>query len=292
MILTKSLKQLRAAPGVNWAATTATRAIARGFPDVTQFAVKHLPKVGIVRSTLPNGEQLVLWSRGDDWISNQVYWRGWDGYEPETTRMFWTWAQHARVVLDIGAHVGYFSLLAAHANPRCQVFAFEPMAANVARLHGHIRLNGRSNIHPIESAVGDHHGTSAFYCGADVGAPLSSSAAYEYVQRQPQVRSFQSPITTVDRFVADHSLTAVDLVKIDTETTESHVLDGMRETIARFRPRIIVEVLGSGMPERIDAIARRHHYKSYLLTAAGPDLRDRIEADLHARNYVLADSLS
>lgn len=274
-------------------ATTAVRAVAREFPDVTEYAVKHLPKVGIVRSALPNGEVLVLWSKGDDWISNQVFWRGWDGYEPETTRMFWTWARNSRVFLDIGAHVGYFSLLAAHANPACQVFAFEPMAANLARLRRHVGLNGRPNIHPVESAVGDRHGTSTFYFGsAEGGAPLSSSTSYEYMQRRQALRSFQSPITTVDRFVEEQALSTVDLVKIDTETTESDVLEGMRNTISRFRPRIIIEVLRAGMPDRIDAIARCHGYKAYLLTSTGPDLRERIEPGLHFRNYVLADSLA
>jgi hypothetical protein len=53
-----------------------------------EVAIKHLPRTGPVRSRLPNGEVLRLWSRGDDWISNQVFWRGWSGYEPETTPLF------------------------------------------------------------------------------------------------------------------------------------------------------------------------------------------------------------
>jgi hypothetical protein len=79
--------------------------------------IKHLHRFGIVRSRLPHGRTLRLWSRGDDWIANQVHWRGWDGYEPETLPLFFRLAATARVTLDVGAHVGFFTLLAGHANP-------------------------------------------------------------------------------------------------------------------------------------------------------------------------------
>ena len=106
---------------MNWAATTATRWALAATGARSEFVVKHLHKVGTVRARLPNGRALRLWSRGDDWVSNQVYWRGWDGYEPETVPLFWRLAERSAVTLDVGAYVGYFALLAGHANPSGRV---------------------------------------------------------------------------------------------------------------------------------------------------------------------------
>src|SRR4051812_31722330 len=94
-----------------------------------------------------------LWSRGDDWISNQVFWRGWSGYEPETTPLFFDLAREADVVLDVGAYVGFFTVLAGLANPRARVFAFEPMPDNVERLRAHVELNGLDRVEVVAAAV-------------------------------------------------------------------------------------------------------------------------------------------
>src|SRR3954453_2127985 len=120
------LKAVRAWRPFNGPATSATRAVSRTTGREFEAAIKHLPRTGPAHSSLPNGEPLRLWSRGDDWISNQVFWRGWDGYEPETTRLFFRLAREAEVVLDIGAYVVFFALLAGLPNRHGRVLAFEP----------------------------------------------------------------------------------------------------------------------------------------------------------------------
>src|SRR4051794_24818086 len=126
----RPLKAMRAWRPFNAPATIATRSLSRLTGHEFESAIKHLPRTGPVRSRLPNGEVLRLWSRGDDWISNQVFWRGWSGYEPETAPLFFRLAQDADVVLDVGAYVGFFAVLAGLANRRSRVLAFEPMPDN------------------------------------------------------------------------------------------------------------------------------------------------------------------
>src|SRR5262249_33886365 len=137
----QSLKAVRAWRPVNGPATVATRTVSRLTGREFAVAIKHLPRTGPVRSRLPNGEVLRLWSRGDDWISSQFFWRGWAGYEPETPPLFFQPAQEAEVVIDVGAFVGFFAVLAALANRRASVIAFEPMADNAERCRRHIELN-------------------------------------------------------------------------------------------------------------------------------------------------------
>lgn len=99
--------------------------------------MRHLHRLGRVATRLPDGRVLRLWSQADDWVSNQVFWRGWQGYEPETTPLFYRLARRAHVTLDVGAHVGFFSLLAGHANAAGRVFAFEPLEKAFRRFLGY-----------------------------------------------------------------------------------------------------------------------------------------------------------
>src|SRR5437764_921604 len=96
----QSLKRLRALPAANAALTYGVRGVLRILGTNSEFAIKHLPHVGTTRTELPNGRHARLWSRGDDWVSNQVFWRGWDGYETEVAHLFWSLAAKASITLD------------------------------------------------------------------------------------------------------------------------------------------------------------------------------------------------
>ena len=90
-----AIKRLRRIGPLNRLITSSIRAALRVLGLRGEFFVKHLPRVGTTRFLLPNGRHARLHSRGDDWISNQMFWRGWDSYEPETTRLFWNLATEA-----------------------------------------------------------------------------------------------------------------------------------------------------------------------------------------------------
>ena len=105
-VLNKVLKSIRGSQPFNFLATGTVRAVLRATGLRSELVIKHLHRRGRVRCRLPNGRVLRLWSRADDWICTQVYWRGWAGYEPETTPLFFRLASRARFTLDVGAHVG------------------------------------------------------------------------------------------------------------------------------------------------------------------------------------------
>src|SRR6185436_3003180 len=103
-------------------ATTIMRPVLRIAGVEGAAITNHLHRCGTVKARLPNGRTLRLWSQGDDWVSNQIFWKGWNAYETETLNLFFSLAARAQVILDIGAHVGVFALVGAHANPGAQVF--------------------------------------------------------------------------------------------------------------------------------------------------------------------------
>ena len=91
---------------------------------------------------------------------------------------------------------------------------------------------------------------------------------------------------SVDTFARDHHLDGIDLMKIDTETTEPEVLRGALETLRRDHPSIVCEVLaGRGSEGGLEEILRPLGYRYYLLTPEGPVLRERIEGHPAWLNY-------
>lgn len=273
--LIKVAKWGRASQPFNGLATSAIKTFLKATRLHSEFMIKHLPRSGNVSSRLPNGQWLRLRSLGDDWISNQVFWREWSGYEPEITPLFYRLATRSRVTLDVGAHVGFYALLAAHANPQSDVYAFEPMPETYARLKRNVELNGLKNIHCINSAIGEREGEADIFFDGDIcsGATLST----EIKRLIPNLNRSAVPVITLDGFIRERALEHVDLVKIDTETTEEQVLRGMIESLERFHPDIVCEVWGGpgledwGGPKRIlDNILTPMGYRPYVFTPDGP----------------------
>jgi len=279
------LKRIRSSQPFNGLATSLVSGIFGIAGHRSDLVIKHLHRVGHVRRVLPNGSTLRLWSLGDDWISNQVYWRGWAGYEPETVPLFYRLATRARTTLDVGAYVGFYTLLAAHANPSSRVFAFEPLEDVYGRLQRHIKINRLANAQCIRAAVGDFDGESDFYCGAG-DVPCSSSLSFEFMRSVAQLRVSRVPVITLDQFVRENAVEHVDLMKIDTETTEPQVLRGMMKTIRRDAPAIICEVLGRGSEQALEDLLGPLGYRFYHLTDDGPILRDRISGHPLWLNYL------
>jgi FkbM family methyltransferase len=272
-------------------ATTTVRGIQSVTGWQSDFVVKHLHKSGAVRSKLPNGHTLRLRSRGDDWVSNQIYWRGWNCYEPETVPLFFRLAERAKVTFDVGAYVGYYTLLAAHANPSGRVFAFEPMPAIFERLKTHIKLNQLTNAEVFPSAAGENDGISDFF-HIPGGLPTCSSLSLDYMHRAAladQVVSSRVSVIKLDRFVREKNIHFVDLMKIDTEGTEHDVLRGMIETLRLHHPNIVCEVLPDrGAEESIEEILRQLGYRFYHLTPEGPVPRDHVKGHPVWFNYLFS----
>ena len=147
------------------------------------------------------------------------------------------------VVYDVGANVGYFTLLAARlATPAGHVYAFEPIVANIRSLRRNLELNDVRHATVVESAVGDDCAPVRMSLGA-------TNADSHLAEDGPQL----VPSTTVDVFVcAGHR--PPTLVKIDVEGAENLVLKGMRDTLSAHRPVVVCEVHYERSDPRRDAI--------------------------------------
>ena len=152
-----------------------------------------------------------------------------DRYEPATTRVFQDTAQFGMVVIDIGAHVGYYTLLAAKlVGPSGKVYAFEPEPGNHDTLLKNIELNKYANISAAQTALSDRNGKATIYLsGLDTGRHSL------YQHGLPEQGNASVETTTLDSFLESENWPDVGLIKVDVEGAEVAVLDGMVELLDR-----------------------------------------------------------
>jgi FkbM family methyltransferase len=144
------------------------------------------------------------------------------------------------VFYDIGANMGFFSLIAGkHVGPTGCVCSFEPVAENAASVRENSRLNGLQNVRLFEAAVGRNSGTAELLLTEwDGGGSLSTSA----VKPSAPVSRRNVRVVALDDFIPAENLPRPDFVKIDVEGVELEVMQGMSKTIAESKPVLLYEV--------------------------------------------------
>ncbi len=133
------------------------------------------------------------------------------------------------VVLDLGANVGYFSVLAA--SKGCVSYAFEPTPSQIPIIKRHSELNG-DRIYAEQYAISNQGGETTFYLDNDI------LAANSLIVRGNQGSSITVNQITVDDFVKQKKLERVDFIKADIEGAERLMLEGATETLKRFAPKL------------------------------------------------------
>jgi len=144
------------------------------------------------------------------------------------------------VFYDIGANVGFFSLLAARTvGPTGRVCSFEPVAENAAAVRENLRLNRFENASVFELAVGRSSGAAEFLLTDwDGGGSLSSSV----VRPAEPVSRRDVRVVALDDLIPAERLPKPDVVKIDVEGVELDVIQGMAKTMAESKPVLLYEV--------------------------------------------------
>ncbi|MGE0132661.1 MAG: FkbM family methyltransferase [Blastocatellales bacterium] len=169
--------------------------------------------------------------RGKKWIAGSSTHGCWLGsYEYDQRLLFERLVTEGSVVFDVGAHVGFYTLLAATlVGPRGRVYSFEPALANIHFLKAHLRLNRITNVTVIEKAVSDREGTARFVEGP--------SSAMGHFAEQGGVAA---PTVSMDDLFLRGEVPAPDFIKIDVESAEWLALKGAEHLLRRTRPTIFL----------------------------------------------------
>jgi len=167
------------------------------------------------------------------------------------------------VFVDVGAHFGFFTLLGSDlVAGEGRVVALEPMPRTFGQLNRNAACNSPfRNITPLDVAAYSAHTTLPFRDYGLVDSAMNSAFGQRNRGGEPgTVGTVQVPARTCDEVVATLGLRRVDLVKIDAESSELHVLMGAERLIERFAPQLILEVGDFDLP----GVARSRDLVSWL----------------------------
>jgi FkbM family methyltransferase len=178
------------------------------------------------------------------------------------------------ICFDVGANLGYYTVMMAKAVPEGKVYAFEPDPFCHALLQLNVRMNQLENVVVNCSALGERPGTSSFFRCTD-----SAFNSFRDTARKPVSSVIEVPVTTLDEFVATNDLPRVDFVKVDVEGAEGLVLAGAKKLLQSHanRPRLLLlEVVegnhgafGDSATEVVESL-RRSHYEPFVLSEQKP----------------------
>lgn len=200
-----------------------------------------------------------IWHTGK-WIENDLFWKGIDGYEKVTMKIWIALCKKAEIIFDIGANTGVFSLVAASNNSSAKIYAFEPLPQTFKILDKNI-LKNSFNIQPVQFAVSDQEGSSTFYFPEEGNIYSSTlSAAHFASHNQSKATEIKVNMVTLANFIESNSIQKLDLIKIDAEGNDLNVFKGMGPYLARFRPNIIVEVHDDSLGEEIEKLVKDLKY--------------------------------
>lgn len=157
-------------------------------------------------------------------------------HEPRTSRLLAESLQLGMTVVDIGCNIGYYALLEAQrVGPTGKVIAIEPEPENARLFLHNLQANGYHNVVFHQVAISDRNGTFALRVSKKSNRHSLNSVPWPTIDLPVSV-------CTLDSLLAKDPPESVDLVRMDLEGHEVAVLQGMRHTIERYSPRLLIEI--------------------------------------------------
>jgi FkbM family methyltransferase len=196
--------------------------------------------------------------RGKKWIAGSSTNGCWIGsFEYEKQQAFKREIAAGDIVYDLGANVGFYSLLASVlTGEKGHVYCFEPLARNIAFLKRHIEMNRIQNCTILEAATAEVDGYAHF----DPSPEPSMAHLSEHGEKT--VRTVR-----VDTLVESGEIRPPNVMKIDIEGAESAALQGAAQTIERHRPTIFLSTHGPEVHRSCLQFLRDRRYHLESLTA-------------------------
>lgn len=171
-----------------------------------------------------------------DYIDKWLY-TGAD-FEPHIKRLVLKYLNRGDHFLDIGANIGYFTLIASQkVSQSGSVVSFEPNPAIQQRLLRNIELNKRKNITVIKKALSNINGIIEFKTPVN---ELQNSGRSSFRNIEEEYKILEVETIKLDTMLTE--LPKISLVKMDIEGAEYLALNGMPLFLQRDRPKIIIEL--------------------------------------------------
>ena len=172
------------------------------------------------------------------------------------------------VVYDIGANVGFYTLLASKlAGDTGRVYSFEPFPGNIEYLKKHVAINKLSNVEIIDKAVSDQVNNSLFKIGKN-----------NSVGRLNPDGDIVVETITLEEFILDGNLPP-SVIKMDIEGAEFNALLGAEKLLKEHSPKIFLATHGDEVKENCLSLLDRLKYKFYPISSDSIEECDEILAE-------------
>ncbi len=226
---------------------------------------------GTLRVPIDKQHHFYLKTNQTSFLTRELFWKNAANFE--YTTLFAELIQNVTSFFDVGANIGYYSILGCTLNSGLKAYAFEPSPGVMGYLKDNIARNQMDlQIVPEAVALSDKVGTIDFF---EMKNPKFSgidnlSGEHNIGTKEARLSTkIEVPTTTMDDYIRKHDIRKLDLVKLDTEGAEHLILKGAEQTLSELRPLVICETLFNKIEKDLEAIMKRHSYEFYNHLGAG-----------------------
>jgi FkbM family methyltransferase len=199
----------------------------------------------------------------DEGLGGELIARGYYHDEKYMTELFIKSIKPGSIVVDVGANIGYYTLIAAKlAGKKGKVYSFEPEDKNFDILMKNIETNKYDNVIAIKKGVSDTNGKKRLYINKfNLGKHSLSSKA---MPKREQAGFLEIETVTLDVFFNKlANKEGLDVIKIDTEGSEGLVLNGAKNLLKRKKLKIFTEFSPWTRNTGIDPLVLLNTLKKY-----------------------------
>lgn len=248
-------------PKINYILRNVNRTLAPVLPGWLKISPS-----GLMEIKLSGGKKMKFLTNQTSYLTKLIFWDGYENFE--YTDLFNKLIRKVSVFYDVGANIGYYSLIAALENEDIEVVSFEPATGPLHFLKMNVALNNLTNVRIEPIALSDKKGEIVFY--------EIRNKKYKYLEynlagegnagSKTTGRNFVPSTVktmTLDQYVKMKGDKTIDLIKMDTEGTENTILSKSDEVLKHMRPIVICETLFDTIEPELDALFRKYGYEFY-----------------------------
>jgi len=223
---------------------------------VSYIATRQVPEIATI--TLPEYIKKDTKFRmhtvgGRDQVARVLWLKDWHHYEKPLPDLFAAYAQKAKVVLDIGANTGFYSLIAAFSSDTAKIYAFDPYPPAQKLLKNNLVLNKVSErVTMVPLAISNLSDEADLFVPTDEHGLIETSSSLKQDFKKTHSEVFRVTVSTLDNFVKENNLDNVDLLKLDVENQEHLALQGANLVLKRFRPVIFFEAINNSAARQLN----------------------------------------
>lgn len=197
-------------------------------------------------------------------IENELFWLGVDGWEPFSTKAWKRLSKQSKIIFDVGANTGLYSLISGKANPGAKIYAFEPVELIFQRLNKNIKIN-ELNVSSHRVALADEDGEGKIYAANTISNTFDQASLNNSKGTPVRVSALTIKKQRMSHFISDEGISNIDLMKIDVETYEGKVLLGMEQYLKVFKPTMLIEILNEDVAKEVEGLVASLDYVYYLI---------------------------